>query len=89
MLLDGVSRGRLDRLDRAIQAYRFWRGTVPRTLEELVAAGIVDRSYLKDPWERPFHYALTDNGYLLNAVDDRGKADPTTVIERHLPPDRP
>ena len=89
-LLDGVSRERLQRLDQAIQAYHMWRGSLPRTLEDVAAAGIVDRSYLKDPWARPFHYALmTEGGYLLSAVDDRGKADPTSIIERNLPPDRP
>jgi hypothetical protein len=88
-LLESVSRGKLQRLDRAVQAYHLWKGTIPRTLDEVVATGVVDRSYLKDPWGRPFHYALTENGYQLNAVDDRGKPDPSSIVERALPPERP
>jgi predicted transcriptional regulator len=89
MLLEGVSRSRLERLDRAIRAYHLAHGSVPRTLEDVVGDGLVDRSYLKDPWGRPYHFALTNNGYLLNAVDDRDKTIRETVIERVLPADRP
>ena len=88
-LLLGVSRSRLDRLDRALQAHHLWRGRLPKTLEDLVAPGLVDRAYLKDPWARPYHYALTESGYLLSAVDDHGRTDASAVIERTLPPERP
>src|SRR5712691_2102072 len=70
LMLQGVSRTRLERLDRAVLAYDLQHGSVPRTLSELVSQGLVDRSYLSDPWARPYHYALTDDGYLLSAVDD-------------------
>jgi hypothetical protein len=85
-VLDAVSRARLQRLDRAVQAYRLANGAMPRTLEDLAASGLVDRSYLKDPWARPYHYALTQDGYLLSAVDDRGRRLPATILERRLPP---
>jgi hypothetical protein len=85
LMLQGVSRTRLERLDRAVLAYDLQKGSVPRTLADLVSLGLVDRSYLSDPWARPYHYAQTDNGYLLSAVDDAGrKTGP--VIERALPP---
>jgi len=61
---------------------------VPHTLEDLVTEGLIDRSYLKDPWARPFHYALTENGYLLSGVDDTGRTTPP-VIERVLPAEKP
>jgi len=47
--------------------------------------GLADTRDLKDAWARPFHYALTVDGYLLSGLDDRGKEDPTTVIERVVP----
>jgi hypothetical protein len=53
-----------------------------------VKQGLVDRSYLRDPWARPYHYALTGNGYLLSGVDDAGKKV-GAVIERVLPPKQP
>jgi len=88
ILLQGVSHVRLERLDRAILAHHLSHGTVPHTLEDLVTEGLVDRTYLKDPWARPFHYALTESGYLLSGVDDTGRTIPP-VIERVLPPEKP
>lgn len=89
LMLDAVSGARLARLDRAVQAYRLATGDLPRTLEDLGTAGLIDRSYLKDPWERPYHYAQTEAGYLLSGLDDRGRKLPTTTLERSLPPGRP
>jgi uncharacterized protein DUF4388 len=82
LLLADVSHSRLQRLDRAILAYQFAEGTLPRTLEDVVGRGLVDRTYLTDPWERPFHYALTEQGYLLSAVDETGRKLPQSVIDR-------
>ena len=85
LAVDGVSASRLERLDRGVLAFHLAEGATPSTLEEAAARGLVDRSYLKDPWARPYHYALTSNGYLLSAVDDAGKKIPATTIERVLP----
>jgi hypothetical protein len=88
-VLEGVASSRLERLDRGVVAYALRHGELPRTLEALVGDGLVDRTFLKDPWARPFHYALTDTGYLLSAVDDAGKNLPWAVIERPMALDRP
>lgn len=90
LLLGDVSHSRLQRLDLAILAYRLSEGGLPRTLEDVVGRGLVDRSYLKDPWERPFHYALTadGSGYLLSAVDDAGRKLPDSLIDRVVPQDK-
>jgi hypothetical protein len=89
LVLEGVANSRLERLDRGVVAYALRHGELPRTLEALVGDGLVDRTFLKDPWARPFHYALTDTGYLLSAVDDAGKNLPWAVIERPMALDRP
>jgi uncharacterized protein DUF4388 len=88
LLLQGVSRTRLERLDRAVLASDLAHAAPPRTLEELVNESLVDRSYLRDPWARPYHYALTSNGYLLSGVDDAGRKA-GAVIERVLPAKQP
>jgi hypothetical protein len=88
-LLEGVRSNRLERLDRGVLAYHLAQGTTPSTLEEVASRGLVDRSYLKDPWARPYHYALTATGYLLSAVDDAGKKIARTTIERALPVEKP
>jgi hypothetical protein len=84
-LLEGVSHARLERLDRGIVAFRLASGRLPSTLEDVVTSGLVDRSYLRDPWARPYHYATTDLGYLLSAVDDKGRNVDGAVIERTVP----
>jgi len=88
-LLEGVRYNRLERLDRAVLAYHLAQGTTASTLNEVASRGLVDPSYLKDPWARPYHYALTATGYLLSAVDDAGKKIPSTTIERALPLEKP
>jgi hypothetical protein len=82
VVLDGVTWSRLARLDRALQAWRATYGTPPQTLEELVEAGLVDKSYLHDPARRPFHYETARNGYLISAVDDAGRSRGDIVLDR-------
>jgi hypothetical protein len=48
----------------------------------------VDRTYLTDPWARPYHYEITGNGYLLNATDDAGKPILGTSVERTVARER-
>jgi hypothetical protein len=88
-LREDVGHARLQSLDRGVQAYRLLRGALPRTLEEVAVAGLVDRRALKDPDDRPYHYALTVDGFLLSAVDDAGRPLAATVVERVVPADRP
>jgi hypothetical protein len=83
-LLEGTRQARLERLDRALVSYHYLYGMAPGRLEDLVQESLVDKSYLADPWGRPYHYALTEAGYLLNAVDERGKMVPGTLVERTL-----
>ena len=85
-MLDAVAEARLQRLDRALQAHRFAYGALPDKLGELEKRGLVDSSYLKDPWARPYHYALTQDGYLLRVADDGGRQLPHSTIERRFPP---
>jgi len=82
LLQDGMTRSRLVRLSRAIEAWRATSGSSPATLEDLVRAGLVDRSYLLDPWRRPFHYEAGPRGYLLSAVDEAGRSRPDATLDR-------
>jgi hypothetical protein len=55
----------------------------------VAVAGLVDRRALRDSADRPFHYALTVDGFMISAVDDSGRPVAATVIERAVPADRP
>jgi hypothetical protein len=81
-LMDGATRSRLERLDRALQAWRANHGAPPGVLEDLVRADLVDRSYLLDPLARPFHYEPGPDGYLLCAVDDSGASRADAMVDR-------
>jgi len=81
-LLDEVVRSRLARLEHAIEAWRATHGASPTTLENLVVAGLVDPSYLLDPWARPFHYEASAGGYLLSAVDESGQNRKDATLDR-------
>jgi hypothetical protein len=82
LLRDSLTWSRLARLDQAIRAWQGTYGAPPETLEELVQAGLVDRSYLWDPARRPYHYELGSTGYLLSAVDDAGQSRPDLMLDR-------
>ncbi len=79
---DSVLRSRLSRLERAIEAWRASHGRPPATLDELVGAGLVESSYLVDPWSRPIRYEADAAGYLLSASEEPGTGRPGTTIDR-------
>jgi hypothetical protein len=81
-VLEGATRSRLARLERAIEAWSATHGAPPSALEDLVRAGLVDRSHLLDPWARPFHYEPGPRGYLLSAVDESGASRADATLDR-------
>jgi hypothetical protein len=81
-VLDGTTRARLDRLERAIDAWAATHGAPPSSLEDLVRAGLADPSHLVDPWGRPFRYEPGPRGYLLSAIDDTGASRPDATLDR-------
>lgn len=83
--LSGVSRGRLERLDGALLAYRLAHASVPPTLEALVQERLIDARYLKDPWNRDYRYQPSAAGYQLTAVTAAGEPDPSQTIDRAFP----
>lgn len=83
-LLGHISRSRLERIDRALLAYGLAKGRLPETLSDVVKAGLLDASALRDPWARPYHYTPKGNGYQLSS-DEAG----SPPIERTLPSTQP
>ena len=79
---DAVLRSRLTRLERAIEAWRATHGRPPTSLDELVAAGLVEPEYLVDPWERRIRYEADASGYRLSASDESGASRPGLTVDR-------
>ena len=86
--LKSVSLARLVRIERAVRVYYDSSGKYPRSLEDLVAAGILEREEIRDPYRRPYRYILRpDNGrFGLYGRNARGEIDLDLSIERSLAP---
>jgi len=82
LLLEDVSRARLERIDAAALAYSQSKGAPPASLDELTAASLVERRYLKDAQGRPFEYTPTQQGYRLRTAEG-------VEVERVLSPQVP
>jgi Domain of unknown function (DUF4388) len=80
VLKDGVLQTRLVRLERAIEAWRATHGRPPTSLDDLVKAGLVERSYLYDPWSRRIRYEADASGYRLSASEEPGR--PGASVDR-------
>jgi hypothetical protein len=72
VVLDGVLRARLVRLERGIEAWRATHGKPPTSLDDLVGAGLVERGYLFDPWARRIRYEADAAGYRLSVSEEAG-----------------
>jgi len=84
LLLERVSRARMEKLDRAIMAFRLVHGEVPTSLEGLVEVALVDAPLLRDPWGTPYEYVVTQGGYSIRAAQRAPGAAPGPEIKRVL-----
>jgi hypothetical protein len=82
VVLEGATWSRLARLERAIEAWGANHGAPPSALEDLVRAGLVDRSFLVDASARPFRYERGPGGYLLSAVDQWAASRADATVDR-------
>ena len=79
-----ASRGRLERLERAVELFYLDRGVVPDRLETLAAAGYLGTPDLTDTWGRPFSYELTPAGYRLLGVDTSGEPRDQLIVDHRF-----
>ncbi len=61
--LKSVSLARLARLERAVRVFYDSTGQYPRSLKDLIAAGVLRADAIYDPYGRPYRYILrSDDG---------------------------
>lgn len=86
--LKAVSLDRLVRIERSIRVYYDSSGRYPRSLEDLVLAGLLDSSEARDPYGRPYRYILRseDGKFGLYGRNARGDIDLDLSLERSLAP---
>lgn len=87
-LLKSVSLGRLNRLERAVRVCYDSSGQYPRSLEDLVVAGILRDEDLRDPFGRPYRYILRseEGKFGLYGRNARGAIDLDLSFDRTLAP---
>ncbi len=79
-----ASRGRLERIERAIQLFFLDTGSLPADLALLVRNGYLDPADLLDPWGRPYVYKLDPGSYTLTGMDSRGRIDRDLTVNRRF-----
>jgi hypothetical protein len=87
-LRKAVSLNRAVSIERAVRIYYDASGRYPRSLEDLVVAGILDENALQDPYGRPYRYILRaeDGKFGLYGRNAAGQIDLDLSLERSLAP---
>jgi len=83
-----VSLNRAVSIERAVRVYYDASGRYPRSLEDLVVAGILEEDALRDPYGRFYRYILRaeDGKFGLYGRNASGQIDLDLSLERSLAP---
>ena len=79
-----ASRGRLERIQAALQVFYLDTGAMPPRLEVLASGGYLPASDLVDPWGREYAYELGRTGYVLRGTDGSGRNAATLTLEHRF-----
>lgn len=87
-LRKAVSLNRAVSIERAVRIYYDASGRYPRSLEDLVVAGILEEDALRDPYGRFYRYILRaeDGKFGLYGRNAAGQIDLDLSLERSLAP---
>jgi hypothetical protein len=87
-LRKAISLNRAVTIERAIRVYYDSSGRYPRSLQDLVVAGILEEDALRDPYGRFYRYILRaeDGKFGLYGRNARGQIDLDLSLERSLAP---
>ncbi len=87
-LAKAISLNRVVAVERAVRIYYDSTGRYPRSLEDLVVAGILEEDALRDPYGRFYRYILRaeDGKFGLYGHNARGQIDLDLSLERSLAP---
>ena len=87
-LRKAISLNRVVSVERAVRIYYDSSGRYPRSLEDLVVAGILDEEALRDPYGRFYRYILRaeDGKFGLYGHNAWGQIDLDLSLERSLAP---
>jgi len=88
ILLKAISLDRLVRLERAVRIYYDGSGRYPRSLDDLVAVGILEEDWLIDPYGRRYRYILRseEGKFGIYGRNPEGQIDLDLSFDRALAP---
>jgi hypothetical protein len=86
--LKAVSLDRLVAIERAVRVFYDSTGRYPRSLDDLVAGGILSESLVRDPWNRRYRYILRseDGKFGIYGRNAAGEIDLDLSFDRSLAP---
>jgi hypothetical protein len=87
-LFKSLSLARLVRIERAVRVYYDSTGQYPKSLEDLILAGILDEEMVRDPYGRPYRYILRseDGKFGIYGRNASGAIDLDLSFDRSLAP---
>jgi predicted DNA-binding protein (UPF0251 family) len=79
-----ASRGRLERIERAVRLFFLDTGQIPDGIDLLVANGYLSARDVLDPWGRRYDFRSGANSYTIAGLDRDGEADGDLTLTRRL-----
>jgi hypothetical protein len=79
-----ASMARLERVENGLAVFYLDAGAFPGSLAALVHGGYVAPSDIVDPWNRPYDYEISPEGYRLSALDQDGQPSPELTVSRQF-----
>ncbi len=79
-----ASRGRLERIERAVRLFFLDTGQVPDGIDLLVANGYLSERDVLDPWGRRYGFRAGSNSYTITGLDPAGRVSEELTLTRRL-----
>jgi hypothetical protein len=79
-----ASRGRIERIERAVHLFFLDTGSLPGDLGLLVSNGYLEARDTRDPWGRQYVYILDPGSYTLTGLDAEGQLVEDLTVSRRF-----
>ena len=79
-----ASRGRLERIERAVRLFFLDTGQIPDGIDLLVANGYLSTRDVLDPWGRRYDFRSGPNSYTITGLDKDGQVSGELSLTRRL-----
>jgi hypothetical protein len=73
-LPERLTKSELSEIKQAILIFKQQEGRLPKNLEEIIGDNPIKKSWIKDEWNRPYHYVILDtvSQFYLHSLGNDG-----------------